>query len=150
MRCQGSRACGAIPVLESAREYGHMRDAVADLSTVYATTARLRDAFGPDEVLSPSGAAHGARERLCRGERVCFDNVFYECGYGGGGLTWSTVYSDHACVFQPLSEWCGSLSEWSAPPPPPDPRALNALRLGAGVSLPGAAQAVASARTGRS
>ncbi len=133
-----TRACGAIPVLESAREYGHMRDAVADLSTVYATTARLRDAFGPDEVLSPSGAAHGARERLCRGERVGF--LF---GSEKNGLDNAELEYAHALVTVPTEPGFSSLNlaqavlllayEWSATaadaaptPPAPTPADVDA------------------------
>lgn len=49
-------AAGAKNVVEKARVYANLSDAIADLQTVYATTARTRDM--DKEVITPKGLAH--------------------------------------------------------------------------------------------
>ena len=57
-----THACGADDVLGAAKEYDDLRVATADLSAVYATTARPRDAVRTPH--SPRAAAVLATERI--------------------------------------------------------------------------------------
>lgn len=59
---------GATDVLEGATLFGTAADAVADLSRVYATTARPRDMVKP--ILSPRAAAHAIRDYQAKGGTV--------------------------------------------------------------------------------
>ena len=60
-------ASGADAVLEEARLYATLGEAVADLHRVYATTARHRDMVGRE--VTPGRAAAEMRRRAARGER---------------------------------------------------------------------------------
>lgn len=59
---------GATEVLDRAKLFGTTGDAVADLTRIYATTARSRDMVKP--VLSPRAAAAEMRQDLSRGAKV--------------------------------------------------------------------------------
>jgi tRNA/rRNA methyltransferase len=67
---KGARAAasGAVHVLEAAKLYATVRDAVADLHFVLATTARERDQM--KRVISPEEGAGEAQRRLLAAERV--------------------------------------------------------------------------------
>jgi tRNA/rRNA methyltransferase len=62
-----SMAAGALPVVESARVYQRLEDALSDLELVYATTARLRGVA--KAVLTPDVAAASLRQRAGEGVR---------------------------------------------------------------------------------
>jgi tRNA/rRNA methyltransferase len=59
-------SAGADHVLAAARLYDTTAEAIADLSLVYATTARVRDMVKP--VVDPAGAARGLRVACAAGE----------------------------------------------------------------------------------
>jgi len=61
-------AASATHVLEQASLYDTTRDAVADLTVVYATTARPRDLT--KRILTPEAAAQEMRAQLGAGEKV--------------------------------------------------------------------------------
>ncbi len=61
-------ASGADTVLERARVYDTVQDAVAECTRVYATTARARDQVKP--VVTPKRAAEEAREAAATGHSV--------------------------------------------------------------------------------
>ncbi len=61
-------AAGADHVVESARVYDKLADALSDLTFVYATTARNRDMLKP--VREPSEAVATLRQRHQRGEKT--------------------------------------------------------------------------------
>ncbi|WP_340107782.1 RNA methyltransferase [Pikeienuella sp. HZG-20] len=61
-------ASGAGRVLDGARNFGGTADAVADLTHVYATTARPRGMT--KQVLTPEAAMRDAAARIADGERV--------------------------------------------------------------------------------
>jgi tRNA/rRNA methyltransferase len=74
-----SMAAGALSIVEGARVFEHLEDAIADLQIVYATTARPRGVAKP--VLTPAEAARHLREAsrtatglLFGGERSGLDN----------------------------------------------------------------------------
>jgi tRNA/rRNA methyltransferase len=61
-------AAGAASVVDEARVFGALRDALADLNLVYATTARERGVT--KEVLTPAEAARRLRAASARGEKT--------------------------------------------------------------------------------
>jgi len=61
-------AAGAANVVEEARVFATLREAVADLNVVYATTARERGIT--KDVLTPAEAARRLRTASARGEKV--------------------------------------------------------------------------------
>jgi tRNA/rRNA methyltransferase len=61
-------ASGASAVLDHARVFDTLADAVADCTRVYATTARMRELVKP--VLTPEQAMDDARPRVAAGEKV--------------------------------------------------------------------------------
>jgi tRNA/rRNA methyltransferase len=61
-------AAGAAELVESARVFPDVRDAVADLNVIFATTARERGIAR--EVLTPQEAAKRLRAAAARGERT--------------------------------------------------------------------------------
>src|ERR1043165_6395083 len=61
-------AAGAAKVVEEARVFSTLREALADLTLVYATTARERGIT--KEVLTPAEAARRLREAAIRGEKA--------------------------------------------------------------------------------
>ncbi|MEM8541773.1 MAG: RNA methyltransferase [Pseudomonadota bacterium] len=61
-----SAASGAVYVLEQAKIFPTLRDAIADLNYVVATTARKRDGF--KRVLGPVEASQNLRERFKAGQ----------------------------------------------------------------------------------
>ncbi|THK38515.1 RNA methyltransferase [Ensifer sp. MPMI2T] len=63
-----SAASRADHVIDGAKLYGSLADAIADLNFVYATTARDRDGYKP--VRSPIIAARTLRQRFKSGEAV--------------------------------------------------------------------------------
>ncbi|HLB06911.1 MAG TPA: RNA methyltransferase [Alphaproteobacteria bacterium] len=63
-------AAGADEVIAQVRTYGSVAEAIADLETVYATTARPRDLAKP--VIDGARAARAAREAERRGGRSGF------------------------------------------------------------------------------
>lgn len=63
-----SAASGAVYVLEQATIFPTLRDAVADLNYIVATTARKRDGF--KRVLGPVEASKNLRERFIAGQGV--------------------------------------------------------------------------------
>jgi tRNA/rRNA methyltransferase len=60
-------AAGAVHLLEAAKLYATLDEAVADLAFVYATTARERGQFKP--ILTPAEAMPGAARAIASGER---------------------------------------------------------------------------------
>lgn len=74
-------AAGAVHLLESARVFDSLEEAVADLNFVYATTARergqLKRVAAPGQAMAEAAAAHGAGQRrgiLFGPERTGLDN----------------------------------------------------------------------------
>ncbi len=63
-----SAASGAVHVLEGARLYDTVREAIADLSFVFATTARERGQM--KRVFGPDGAMAEAHRRGAEGQRI--------------------------------------------------------------------------------
>jgi tRNA/rRNA methyltransferase len=61
-------ASGASVVLDHARVFATVPEAVADCTRVYATTARMRDMVKP--VLTPEQAVDDARPRVLAGEKI--------------------------------------------------------------------------------
>ncbi|AJY46685.1 RNA methyltransferase [Martelella endophytica] len=61
-------ASKADHVIDGARVFDRLEDAIADLNFVYATTARSRDGFKP--VRGPTVAARTLRQRFTAGERT--------------------------------------------------------------------------------
>jgi tRNA/rRNA methyltransferase len=61
-------AAGAANVVEEARVFPTLREALADLNLIYATTARERGIT--KEVLTPAEAAHRLRAASARGEQT--------------------------------------------------------------------------------
>ena len=61
-------AAGAVDIVETARVFATLPEALADLSRVYATTARERGVAKP--VLTPAEAAARLREAAGRGEKT--------------------------------------------------------------------------------
>ena len=62
------QAAGADVVLERAEVFETTADAIADLTRVYAATARLRDMIKP--VFTPRAAAEEMRREAAKGERI--------------------------------------------------------------------------------
>jgi tRNA/rRNA methyltransferase len=63
-----SAASRADHVIDAAKLYGSLEEAIADLNFVYATTARDRDGYKP--VRSPIVAARTLRQRFNGGEKI--------------------------------------------------------------------------------
>lgn len=63
-----STASGALWILEGAKVFDELPQAVADVTKVYATTARPREMI--KEVITPEQAGHDMRARIGRGEKV--------------------------------------------------------------------------------
>jgi tRNA/rRNA methyltransferase len=63
-----STSSGAHWILEGAQVTGSLREALADMNHVYATTARPRGMI--KEVITPEQAGQDMRRRIARGERV--------------------------------------------------------------------------------
>jgi tRNA/rRNA methyltransferase len=63
-----SASSGAHWIIEGARTFDKLSEALADMNFVYATTARPRGMT--KHVLTPEQAGHGMRARIGRGERV--------------------------------------------------------------------------------
>ena len=129
-------ASGALEVLDAARLFGSVEEAVADLRFVLATTARRRDMVKPE--LTPAEAAREIRAREARGER---------CGILFGperiGLTNDEVVLADAILNVPLNPAFCSLNlaqavlltayEWyrheARPPEPSQPSLETPSRL---------------------
>jgi tRNA/rRNA methyltransferase len=98
-----SMASGADRVLEEARLFERVEDAIADLQRVYATTARHRDMV--KHVVTPRRAAEEIRSAEGRGER---------CGFLFGreriGLTNDEVVLADALLNVPLNPEFSSLN----------------------------------------
>lgn len=63
-----SAAAGALYILEQAKLYPTLRDAIADLNYVVATTARMRDGF--KRVLGPQEASQNLRDRFNKQQNI--------------------------------------------------------------------------------
>jgi tRNA/rRNA methyltransferase len=61
-----SASSGADPVIDNARVFGDLREAVAEIRHLYATTAR--DRYLVKRIVTPRQAAAEMRERMARGE----------------------------------------------------------------------------------
>ncbi|HKK35405.1 MAG TPA: RNA methyltransferase [Paracoccaceae bacterium] len=96
-------ASGAGVVLEAATLHDDTAGAVADLTHVYATTARPREMIKP--VMTPEAAVADARARLARGERVGF--LF---GPERSGLANEDVLLAHTVVTVPANPQFPSLN----------------------------------------
>lgn len=96
-------ASGADVVLEEAVAYATTAEAVADLTSIYATTARLRDMTKP--VLTPRRLAEVLHEETDRGERV---GLLF--GPERAGLVNEDVVRAKAIVHVPLSPGFRSLN----------------------------------------
>jgi tRNA/rRNA methyltransferase len=96
-------ASGADWVIDGARVFGSVAEAVADLTLVYATTARTRDMVKP--VVTPEEAAAAMRERLGsgRGAGVLF-------GRERTGLTNDDVAFADAILMAPVNPAFASLN----------------------------------------
>ncbi|WP_342642466.1 RNA methyltransferase [Rhodoligotrophos ferricapiens] len=64
----GRNASGADSIIEGARVFATVEEAIADLTYVLATTARRRDMIKP--ILTPETAARASAEKLAAGGRV--------------------------------------------------------------------------------
>lgn len=120
-------AAGAGRVLDQARLFPDVAAAVADCTTVYATTARPRELTRP--VLTPEAAMAEARARIAAGERVA---VLF--GPERAGLANDDLIPAQAIVTVPVNPAFLSLNlaqcvlliayEWGRQTlPPPTPRA---------------------------
>ncbi len=96
-------ASGAGRLLEDARIFEDTAAAVADLQTLYATTARPRELT--KRVLTPKAAMREAAERIAAGERV---GVLY--GPERTGLETEDVVRAQAIVTVPVNPAFGSLN----------------------------------------
>ncbi|MEE2775651.1 MAG: RNA methyltransferase [Acidobacteriota bacterium] len=96
-------AAGADRVLETIEVFDTTAEAVADVSCLYATTARLRDMIKP--VLDPRAAAFEARGRATAGEQVGW--LF---GPERAGLDNADVVAAHRIVHVPLNPEYASLN----------------------------------------
>lgn len=96
-------AANAEFVIERARIYASVEEAIGDLHYVIATTARLRGMVKP--VLSPEGAAKALRRRQAAGER---SGILF--GPERSGLDNDTIALADALLTAPVSPDCASLS----------------------------------------
>ncbi len=96
-------ASGAGRLLEDARIFDDTASAVADVQTLYATTARPRELT--KRVLTPKAAMQEAAERIAAGERV---GVLY--GPERTGLETDDVVRAQAIVTVPVNPAFGSLN----------------------------------------
>jgi tRNA/rRNA methyltransferase len=96
-------AAGAALVVDGARVFATLADAVADCSYVLATTARAREMLLP--VLSPAEAAAAMRARVERGERCA---VLF--GAERSGLSNEDVGSADAVISIPVNPAFASLN----------------------------------------
>lgn len=96
-------ASGATRVLDAARVFDDVAGATAELSYVYATTARPRELT--KRVLTPEAAAADMAERRGRGERV---GVLF--GRERTGLENEDVIAANAIVSVPVNPRFGSLN----------------------------------------
>ncbi len=96
-------ASGAGRVLEDARVFADTEAAIADLTTVYATTARPRELT--KRVLTPEAAMREAAEKIAAGERV---GILY--GRERTGLENDDIVRASAIVTVPVNPAFGSLN----------------------------------------
>ena len=96
-------ATGATHVLSDASLHETTREATADLSWVYATTARPRDLT--KRVLTPEAAAHEMRERIAAGDKV---GVLF--GRERSGLENEDIERSSAVITVPVNPAFGSLN----------------------------------------
>lgn len=96
-------AAGATHILDGARLYGDVREAVADLSFVFATTAREREQM--KRVFGPREAVAEARGRLAAGQGV---GILF--GRERTGLTNDEVSLSDAIVTFPVNPAFPSLN----------------------------------------
>ncbi len=96
-------ASGAARVLDQVQVFDTPADALADVSYVYATTARSRDLTKP--VVSPEFAMQETRARLQRGERVAI--LF---GPERAGLENADIVRANAIISVPVNPGFGSLN----------------------------------------
>lgn len=96
-------AAVAAPIVETAKVYGSVEDATAELNYVLAATARPRDMV--KEVLSPESAARELTLRAARGERT---GVLF--GAEQSGLDNDTIALADAIVTAPVDPRFASLS----------------------------------------
>lgn len=96
-------ASGADWIIEGARVFADAAGAIADLSYVYATTARPRDMVKP--VITPEQAGADMRRRIGKGERV---GVFF--GRERFGLRNEEVALADAVVMAPVDPSFASLN----------------------------------------
>lgn len=126
-------ASGATALLDSARVFPSVAEAAAEITTLYATTARRRDLT--KRVLSPREAALEMRDRRAAGEQV---GILF--GRERTGLENDDVVRANAIIAVPANPSFASLNlaqcalltayEWRlasvAPTPPPDPESGEA------------------------
>jgi tRNA/rRNA methyltransferase len=98
-----ANAAGADSVIESARLFERVEDAIGDLRLVYATTARLRDMVKP--VMTPEAAASGLHVAGLKGEAA---GIMF--GRERSGLTNDEVTLADAAVTFPLNPGFTSLN----------------------------------------
>jgi tRNA/rRNA methyltransferase len=98
-----SAASGADDIVNSAMIFDTVKEAVGDLNTVFAATARVRDMVKP--VISFAGAAAEAAEKLNSGERV---GVLF--GRENSGLTNDEVAMADAIIMAPVNPAFASLN----------------------------------------
>lgn len=96
-------ASGAAPVVDAARVFATTAEAIGDLTTTYATTARPRDLT--KTVMTPEAAMADARARIAAGERV---GVLF--GPERAGLANEDVVRASAIVTVPVNPAFGSLN----------------------------------------
>jgi tRNA/rRNA methyltransferase len=97
-------ASGAREILQNAVVYDDLSEAVADMQTIYATTARYRDSNKPDPQL-PREAAEQIATSIQGGRRVCI--LF---GSERNGLSNEEVEVAHELVSIPSNMMFGSLN----------------------------------------
>ncbi|MDG2269096.1 MAG: RNA methyltransferase [Alphaproteobacteria bacterium] len=127
-------ASGATEVLEAAQLYGTVEEAVADVSVLYATTARPRELTV--RVLTPREAAADMRAVQARGEKI---GVLF--GPERSGMTNDHIALADTVISVPLNPAYSSLNlgqavllvayEWftAANETPPDTLSMSGTRL---------------------
>lgn len=98
-----SSSAGADAVLEAAMVYRNTGEAIADLQTVYATTARHRDMVKP--VMTPTAAAAEMRAEMAAGHKV---GILF--GRERTGLTNPDVTRANTIITAPLNPAYSSLN----------------------------------------
>jgi tRNA/rRNA methyltransferase len=96
-------ASGANYIIDDAKSYSSLNDAIGDLNWVVATTARQRDLRKP--ILSPESAIAELRKRIARGERC---GILF--GRERSGLETTEVATCDAMVMIPVNSRFASLN----------------------------------------